>query len=483
MNKRLILKTLSKLMITESVLMMLPMFVSLIYGESKNAVIFLIVSFVNFIVFFPLTKLIPKSDKIYTKEGFAIVAAAWIMWAVVGAFPFYLSGILTSYTDCFFETVSGLTTTGATVLSEISSLPKGILFWRSFTHWIGGMGVLVFVLAIVSLSSNSMDLMRAEVPGPSVGKLVPRGKKTAKLLYTIYIVLTALQIIFLCAGGMPLYDSITHAFATAGTGGFSVKTESIAYYNSAYTDGVITVFMLLFGINFNMYYFIIIKNIKAIFHDEELRFYIGTVMICTVLIMLNVRHLYINLAETFRYVIFQVSSIITTTGFVTADFGQWPMFSQMILLFLMLTGCCAGSTGGGIKLARVLILSKILKNERKNMLNSRTVNQVKINGKVVPVKVQSGVVASFIIYIAVILISVLLVSIQSPDFTTTLTSVITCIGNVGPGLGKIVGPVGNFSSLTSFTKLVLSADMLLGRLEFFPLVILFSPSLWRRKFL
>jgi len=483
MNKRLILKTLSKLMITESVLLILPMIVSLIYKETREALVFLLVALLNLFLFLPLLRLVPKSDKIYAKEGFAIVALSWILWSAIGALPFYFSGTMTNYIDCFFETVSGLTTTGATVLTEISSLPKGILFWRSFTHWIGGMGVLVFVMAIVSLSENSMNLMRAEVPGPSVGKLVPRGMKTAKLLYTIYIVLTILQVIFLYSGGMSLYDSINHAFATAGTGGFSVKTESVAYYDSAYIDGVITVFMLLFGINFNMYYFILLKNIKAVFKDEELRFYIGTVTVATLLIVLNITPLYENILEAFRYGVFQVSSIITTTGFVTADFSKWPMFSQIILMLLMLTGCCAGSTGGGLKLARVLILSKILKNERKNMLNPRTVNQVKMNGKPVPLTVQRGVMACFIIYVAVLLVSILLVSFENLDFTTTITSVITCVGNVGPGLGSIVGPAGNFSSLSDFTKIILSADMLLGRLEFFPLIMLFSPTLWKRKFL
>lgn len=483
MNKRLILKTLSKLMVAESVLMMLPMAVSFFYNETKVALVFLLVALFNLVLFFPLLMLVPKSDKIYAKEGFAIVALLWIMWAAVGALPFYFSGTLTNYVDCFFETVSGLTTTGATVFTEIASLPRGILFWRSFTHWIGGMGVLVFVMAIVSLSENSMNLMRAEVPGPSVGKLVPRGMKTAKLLYTIYIVLTLIEILLLWAGKMPLFDSINHAFATAGTGGFSIRNESIAYYNSAYIDGVITVFMLLFGINFNMYYFILLKNVKAVFKDEELKYYLGIVAVATVLIVANITPLYKNIAEAFRYGVFQVSSVITTTGFVTADFSNWPMFSQIILMILMFTGCCAGSTGGGIKIARVVILSKILKNERKNMLNPRTVNQVKLNGKPVPMSVQKGVMACFIVYVGVLLISIIFVSLENLDFITTLTSVITCVGNVGPGLGKIVGPVGNFSSLSDFSKLVLSADMLLGRLEFFPLIMLFSPSLWKRKFL
>lgn len=483
MNKRLILKTLSKLMVAESFFLLFPTLISLLYNEHRNALVFLIVASVNFAVFLPFSFVKPKSDKIYAKEGFAIVALSWIMWAAVGALPFYICKTIPTYIDCFFEAVSGLTTTGATVLSEISSLPKGILFWRSFTHWIGGMGVLVFVMAIVSLSENSMNLMRAEVPGPSVGKLVPRGMKTAKLLYTIYIVLTIIEVIFLLAGGMSLYDSVTHAFSTAGTGGFSTKTQSVAYYNSAYIDGVISVFMLLFGINFNMYYFILMKNIKAVFKDEELRFYLATVAICTLIILSNVYHLYDNILQAFRYVFFQVSSVITTTGFITADFTKWPMLSQMILLLLMMTGCCGGSTGGGFKLARVLILSKIFKSERKNMLNPNAVNQITMNSKPIPASVRKGVVACFIAYIAVLISSTLLISIQDIDIVTNLTAVITCVGNVGPGLGKIVGPVGNFGSLPGFTKLVLSADMLLGRLEFFPLIMLFSPTLWKRKFL
>lgn len=470
-------------MISESVLLLLPAIVSLIYGEKKDAIIFVIVSVLNAILFLPFFKLKPRSNKIYAKEGFAIVALVWILWALVGALPFYFSGMIKSFTDCFFETVSGFTTTGATILTEISSLPKGMLFWRSLTHWIGGMGVLVFVMAIVSLSDNSMNLMRAEVPGPTVGKLVPRGGKTAKILYGMYIALTFSEVVFLLFGGMNLYDSINHAFATAGTGGFSVKTESIAYYNSAYIEGVISVFMLLFGINFNMYYFIILKNAGAVFKDEELRLYIGMVVVGTALIMANIFHLYDNIAETFRYAFFQVSSVITTTGFVTQDFNLWPQFSRMILLFFMITGCCAGSTGGGFKLARIMILYKFLRHECRNMLNPRTVNQVKVNGKAVPQNVIRGVVACLVIYFIVLVSSVFLVSLGSPDIVTTLTSVITCLGNVGPGLGNVVGPVGNFSTFPDFVKLILSFDMLFGRLEFFPLITLFSPHLWRRKFL
>ena len=483
MNKRLILKTLSKLMLAESVLLLLPAIVSLIYGEMREALIFFAVSFVNSLIFFPLSRLVPGNNKIYAKDGFAIVALAWIMWSFVGAFTFYFCGILDSYTDCFFETVSGLTTTGATVIKEITGLPRGILFWRSFTHWIGGMGVLVFVMAIVRLSENSINLMRAEVPGPNVGKLVPRGGKSAKILYGMYLVLTLAEIVFLLFGGMPLFDSITHAFSTAGTGGFSIKTESIAFYNSAYIDGVITVFMILFGINFNIFYFIVIKNFRAVLKDEELKAYICLSAVFTVAITLNIRPLYNGIWEAFRYASFQVSSIVTTTGFVTYDFGLWPQFSQMLLLILMITGCCAGSTGGGLKIIRILIMFKMIKAECRNMLNPRTVNQIKINGKPVSPAVVTGVSACCAVYVIVLMGSVLLLSVYGTDFITNLTSVITCIGNVGPGLGKIVGPVGNFSTLPGLSKIVLCADMLFGRLEFFPVIMMFSPRLWRRKFL
>lgn len=483
MNKRLIIKNLSKLMTAEAFLMLLPALVSVIYKEYRIAIIFTLTAAVIFALFLPLSLVIPRGNKIYAKEGFAIVALAWITWSLAGAVPFYISGVIPNYIDCFFETVSGLTTTGATILTEITSLPKGILFWRSFTHWIGGMGVLVFVMAVVRLSENSMNLMRAEVPGPTVGKLVPRGGKSAKILYGMYLALTLLEIVFLLFGKMPLFDSINHAFSTAGTGGFSVKNESIAYYNSAYIDGVITVFMFLFGVNFNIYYFMILKNLRAAFKDEELKVYFAVVACFTLIISLNILPLYKGFGEAFRYASFQVCSVISTTGFVTYDFTLWPQLSQMLLLFLMITGACAGSTGGGIKIIRVIMLSKMIKTECKNLLNPREVHQIKINGKAVQPAVVRGSATFFIIYFAVLVSSVLVVSAFNVDLVTNLTSVMTCIGNVGPGLGKIVGPVGNFSSLPEFVKIVLCADMLFGRLEFFPLIMIFSPRLWRRKFL
>ena len=483
MNKRLIIKNLSKLMTAEAFLMLLPALVSVIYKEYRIAIIFTLTAAVIFALFFPLSLVIPRGNKIYAKEGFAIVALAWITWSLAGAVPFYISGVIPNYIDCFFETVSGLTTTGATILTEITSLPKGILFWRSFTHWIGGMGVLVFVMAVVRLSENSMNLMRAEVPGPTVGKLVPRGGKSAKILYGMYLALTLLEIVFLLLGKMPLFDSINHAFSTAGTGGFSIKNESIAYYNSAYIDGVITVFMFLFGVNFNIYYFIILKNLRAAFKDEELKVYFAVVACFTLIISFNILPLYKGFGEAFRYASFQVCSVISTTGFITYDFTLWPQLSQMLLLFLMITGACAGSTGGGIKIIRVVMLSKMIKTECKNLLNPREVHQIKINGKAVQPAVVRGSATFFIIYFAVLVSSVFAISAFNVDLVTNLSSVMTCIGNVGPGLGKIVGPVGNFSTLPEFVKIVLCADMLFGRLEFFPIIMIFSPRLWSRKFL
>lgn len=483
MNKRLIIKNLSKLMTAEAFLMLLPALVSVIYKEYRIAIIFTLTAAVIFALFLPLSLVIPRGNKIYAKEGFAIVALAWITWSLAGAVPFYISGVIPNYIDCFFETVSGLTTTGATILTEITSLPKGILFWRSFTHWIGGMGVLVFVMAVVRLSENSMNLMRAEVPGPTVGKLVPRGGKSAKILYGMYLALTLLEIVFLLLGKMPLFDSINHAFSTAGTGGFSIKNESIAYYNSAYIDGVITVFMFLFGVNFNIYYFIILKNLRAAFKDEELKVYFAVVACFTLIISFNILPLYKNFGEALRYASFQVCSVISTTGFITYDFTLWPQLSQMLLLFLMITGACAGSTGGGIKIIRVVMLSKMIKTECKNLLNPREVHQIKINGKAVQPAVVRGSATFFIIYFAVLVSSVFAISAFNVDLVTNLSSVMTCIGNVGPGLGKIVGPVGNFSTLPEFVKIVLCADMLFGRLEFFPIIMIFSPRLWSRKFL
>lgn len=483
MNYEMVVYVLLNIAKIEGVLMMIPGIVSLIYGEYNTAKVILTIAILLAAFGFIFTLKKPRRLDIFAKDGLFIVGMAWITFSLLGALPFYFTGSINSYVNAVFETVSGFTTTGSTILTDIESLPNGILFWRSFTHWIGGMGVLVFVLAIIPLAgSRSMNIMKAEVPGPTVDKLVPKTKQTAKILYFIYVGLTILQVIFLVAGKMPLFDSILTSFSTAGTGGFSNKNNSIAYYDSAYVDGVVTVFMILFGINFNLFYLALLKKFKRIFKSEELRTYIAIIAVSTLLITFNIRGMYPSFLKAFRYASFQVATIITTTGFMTADFNVWPMFSKAILLLLMIVGACAGSTGGGLKVSRVLIMVKHIKCEIKRLLHPRAMVSVKIDKKTVETSVISSVLAYLLVYFSLIVISFLLISINEFDFETSLTSVITCINNVGPGLGAIVGPTGNFSSFSDFSKIILCFDMLLGRLEIFPILLLFSPRMYKRRF-
>ena len=422
-------------------------------------------------------------EGIHAREGFVITALGWIVISLFGALPFYLSGSIPGFINCWFETVSGFTTTGATILSEIEALPMSLLYWRSFTHWIGGMGVLVFLLAIIPLSKGNGEtfhLLRAESPGPFVGKLTPTMRHTARLLYAIYVALTVIMIGFLLAGGMPLFDSIVHAFATAGTGGFSIKNASIAAYDSHYLQTVIAVFMVLFGVNFNVFYLILCKRASQALRSEELRVYLGILFGATVIIAFNTLPQFSSLGNAFHHSFFQVASIMTTTGFSTVDFNLWPELSRMILVALIIIGACAGSTGGGIKVARAIILWKSLKSEMQRMLRPRTVKVVCMDGKQLDDHVIRGVFAYMTAFIAVCLLSILCISIENYDMETTVTAVLTCIGNVGPGL-SIVGPTGNFSHFSTLSKLVLSANMLIGRLEIFPFILLFAPTTWKSR--
>jgi len=481
MNGKMTRYILGKMLGVEAIVLLIPALVSVIYGEEGWRA-FLVTSAILSVLFLLLGRKKPKDSTIYGKDGFIIIACAWILWSVFGAIPFWISGEIPSYIDALFETVSGFTTTGSTILTDISAMSKGMNFWRCLTHWIGGMGVLVFVMVIVSLEDkNSMHLMRAEVPGPETDKLVPKARDTAKILYGMYLMLTVTEIVFLLLGGMSLYDSVVHSFSTAGTGGFSSRNESIAYYDSAYIDGVITVFMILFGINFNMYYFLILKKVKTVFKNEELRTYLGIVVGAIALITVNIIQTYGSILKAFRFASFQVAAIITTTGFVTADFNLWPTFSKCILLALMVIGACAGSTGGGMKVSRILILLKSIKREMKQLLHPKSVNLVKVNGKKIQDETMHGVYVYFIAYVAIFIISVLIVSINNFDFTTTFTGVLTTMNNVGPGLAG-VGPVENFSAFSGLSKIVFCLDMLVGRLEIFPFLVLFSPDLWRKKF-
>ena len=482
MNYKMTAYVLGKMLGVEALVLCIPAAVSLIYGETSDMAAFGITSVVLCIFFLLFGRKKPENGRIYGKDGLVIVAAAWILWSVFGALPFYLSREIPSYVDALFETVSGFTTTGSTILTDIEALSYGMNFWRCLTHWIGGMGVLVFVMVVTSLDDkSSMHLMRAEVPGPEADKLVPKARETAKLLYAMYLALTVAEIIFLLAGGMNLYDSIIHSFSTAGTGGFANHNSSVAYYDSAYIDGVITVFMILFGINFNMYFLLLIKDVKSVWKNEEVRAYLGIIVAATLVITCNVLSIYKEPLKAFRYSIFQVASIITTTGFATADFNLWPELSKCILLLIMVIGACAGSTGGGVKVSRFLILWKSILKQVKGMLHPKLVNVVKVNGKKISNETLQGVYAYFSAYVFVFGISVLLVALDNFDFATTISGVLTTLSNVGPGISR-VGPIENFQSFSVLSKIVFSMDMLIGRLEIFPFLMICSPSFWRKHF-
>ena len=481
MNNKMIVYIIAKMLGVEGAVLLIPAFVAFLYGES-DVIQFLIVSAVLSAIFFIFGRKRPENKVIYAKEGLVIVGLAWILWSLFGALPFVLTGSIPSYVDAFFETVSGFTTTGSTILTDIEALPKGVAFWRSLTHWIGGMGVLVFVMMLTSLDDeHSMHLMRAEVPGPEADKLVPKARATARILYLMYFVLTAAEVVFLMFGGMSFYDALLHSFSTAGTGGFSNRNASVAYYDSAYIDGVITVFMILFGVNFNLYFLIRLKNWKDALKNEELHAYLGIIAGAVAIVTVNILGIYGNLVHAFRYASFQVASVITTTGFCTADFNLWPELSKVVLLGIMVIGACAGSTGGGIKVSRFLILVKSIKQEVRRMLHPKAVTIVKINGKRVGNDTIRSVYIYFISYILVMMVSILLVSINNFDFATTFSSVLTTLNNVGPGI-SMVGPVENFHMFSPLSKLVFCMDMLLGRLEIFPYLLLMSPELWRRRF-
>ena len=480
MNYGMIRYIVGKMLLIEGFLLLFPAFVSFLYGEMEG-ISFLLTAMLLLLVSF-LGSRKPENTAIYAKEGFLIVALAWILWSVFGALPFLLSGCIPRFEDAFFEVVSGFTTTGSTILRDIEGLPKCMNFWRCLTHWVGGMGVLVFVMAVIPLSNkNSMFLMRAEIPGPTCDKLVPKARTTARILYTMYLGLSVAEVIFLLAGDMNLYQAVIHTFSTAGTGGFSDRNASVAAFNSAYIDGVITVFMLLFGINFNLYFLLLMKNVKGFFKNEELRNYLGIVAAAIVLITINIMNLYGGVLHAFRYAAFQVVSVITTTGFVTANFDLWPEFSKTILLMLMVVGACAGSTGGGMKVSRIMILGRTITKETRQILHPKSVNVVKLDGKRLTNEETHGVYVYTICYFVILCVSVLLVSVDNFDFTTNFTAVLTTLNNVGPGLAK-VGPVENFSAFSCFSKIVLSFDMLIGRLEILPIMMLLAPVTWRKKF-
>ena len=480
MNYPMILYILGSILKAEALLMCLPAAVALIYGEGDLQSFLLTIALAG-IGGVTLTLKKPGNTVIYAREGFVVTALSWILMSMVGALPFFFSGQIPHYIDAVFETVSGFTTTGSSILTDVEAMTHGLLFWRSFTHWVGGMGVLVFVMAVLPLSgARNLHIMRAESPGPVVGKLVPRIRNTAMILYGIYTAMTVVLILLLLLGGMPLFDSMVHAFGTAGTGGFGIWADSIAHYDSVYIDIVLSVGMIAFGINFNLYYLLLQGRVKSVLQSDELRWYLGIITGATLLIAWNILPQMGNIWQSLRYSLFQVSSIITTTGFATTDFNLWPELSRCILLVLMLFGACAGSTGGGIKTSRLVIMFRSARKEIGHLLHPRSVRSLRFEGKPLEEDTIRNVFIYFFIMIILIIASTLVVSLDDFDFDTTFSAVMTCINNVGPGLG-VVGPMGSFAPLSYLSKVVLILDMLLGRLEIFPILMLFAPSVWRGR--
>ena len=473
MNYRKVAHYLGIILLIEAALMFLPVAVGLIYRE-KQIVSFLITIGIVAAVGAILYKRKPKKNNLYSKEGYMIVGLAWLLMSAFGALPMFISGSVSNYIDAFFETVSGFTTTGSTILSDIESLPRCILFWRSFTHFIGGMGILVFVLAVIPRSEgSSIHIMKAEVPGPVVGKLVSKVTVTARILYGIYIGMTVLLIILLKIVGLPLFDSVISAFGTAGTGGFSVMNNSIEGYQNPAAEVIISIFMLLFGLNFNLYYLLLIKQWRSALKDEEMRWYLGIIAAATFIITLDLTVTRHPFGESVRYAFFQVTSIISTTGFSSVDYDLWPSITKAVLLVLMFIGGCTGSTGGGLKVQRTAVLIKNSLRSVRKAANPRRVETIKMNGRTLDETLVSGITGYFAMFMMIVALSVIIVALDGFDLTTTLTSVFTCINNVGPGFA-LVGPAGNFSDFSYLSKIVLSFNMLAGRLELIPIMMLFS---------
>ena len=479
MNYQMIGFVIGRILLTEGVLLLVPAITAILYEESLNP--FLITMFLLVTVGWGLCMRKPKKTTLYARDGFAVVALAWIFMSLFGALPFVISGDIPNYVDALFETVSGFTTTGATVLVVVEEMSKSGLMWRSFTHWIGGMGVLVFVMAILPMTEgNGMYLMRAETPGPTSGKLVSRMGDSAKILYGIYIALTLLLFLMLVVGGMPVFDAWVHTFSTAGTGGFSSLSLSIGGYNNLYFELVMGIFMLLFGTNFTWYYFLIMRKFRDALRMEEVRIYLLIVLAAVVGITIDILPIYGDVGTSLRHAFFQTSAIITTTGYATQDFGLWPTFSQSVLITLMFIGSCAGSTAGGLKVGRLVIMVKAVFADMKRMLHPNAVTAVRYEGRALTEKQIRGTYQYVSVYVCLFIVSCLLLSLEQEDLVTTVTAIITCHNNAGPGLG-LVGPSGNYSIFSAPAKLLLALNMLLGRLEIFPVLLLFSPSIWRRK--
>ena len=479
MNYAIVFRLLSYILLCESALLMLPAATSAIYGEWSVLGAFLITAALC-VVFGLLLRLAKPTSKVfYMREGFATTALSWIVISIMGAVPFVLTGCIPDPIDALFETVSGFTTTGASILPAVEGLPRGILLWRSFTHWIGGMGVLVFLLTLLPLTGGShVNLMKAESPGPQVDKLVPKVQSTAKLLYGIYLALTLAQLVFLVAGGMPLFESLLTAFGTAGTGGFGFKNDSFAQF-SPYIQWVVTIFMILFGVNFNFYFLLLLRRFRRAVSSEEVRAYLGIILVSIGIITLNIRSMYSGLGEALRHAAFQVGSIITTTGFSSCDFDLWPTLSKQLLVLLMFVGACAGSTGGGMKVSRILIFRKTVGKELKQAMHPQVVAPVRMDGKLLSHETIRTTNVYLCAYLFILVVSIMLISLDGFDMVTNFTAVAATLNNIGPGLSQ-VGPMMNFAGFSNPAKLVLIFDMLAGRLELFPMLVLFLPSAWRK---
>ena len=476
MNYKMIIYIMGQILKVVGLFMLLPIIVGLIYGEDHVITSFGIPFAALMIVSLIITAKKPKNNAIFSMEGFVSVAASWIAMSLIGAVPFVISGEIPHYPDALFETVSGFTTTGATILSDVEAMSKSCLFWRAFTHWLGGMGVLMFVLAVMSSNdSRTMHMMRAECAGPNVGRLVSKSKFSARILYGIYISLTVSEAVLLMCGGVPLYDAVLHACSSAGTGGFSMWGDSIGHYNSVYVEMVVAIFIILFGVNFNLYYYLIIRKFSLAFKNEEVRTYFGVIIAATLIITFNVMKLYNGFGDSLRHSFFMVASTITSAGFSTTDTAQWPMFSQTLLLLLMFVGSCAGSTGGGMKVSRIMIIIKTGIKELKYIVSPRAVATVKMDGKPVEKDVVRGASNYLILFIMLMCISLLLITLDNFTIEESASAVITCMNNIGFGVGAF-GPAGNLGGLSSFSKIVLCFDMLLGRLEIYPLIMLFVPK-------
>ena len=479
MNRRMILYMPLQILKLEALMMLLPMGVSFYYHEhSAWSFLYCAIGTLAF-AFLGSAILHPAIKTIYAKEGFVIVALSWALVSAVGALPFVISGEVPRYVDALFETVSGFTTTGASILRDVEALSHGLLFWRCFSNWLGGMGILTFFIAIGNIADGNIHIMRAEMPGPIVGKFVPRAKDTAKILYVIYIVFTVLEMILLLAGGMPAFEAITHSLATGGTGGFGVLNSGFADY-SPYIQWVVTIFMLLFGINFNIYFLMLIRKFRAVVSSSELWAYLGIFAGATAILCIDLRPVYESTSDLIRHSAFQVSSIMTTTGFATADFDKWPEMSKAVLLFLMMVGACAGSTGGGLKISRLLILAKAILREFKKMLHPRSVTVLRLEGKALEESVVNNTLIYFVIYCVLIGVIFLVVCLDRFNLETAISATVSCFNNIGPAFNA-AGPAKNYAGFSDLSKLTLSAAMLLGRLEIFPLLLAVFPVTWIKK--